>query len=171
MKRGAGALAALMFLAAFAGGARAAEPAAIGAFEDWSAFTQKEGANMVCYMGAVPKKEEGAYDKRGEPFVLVAHRPADKSLDVVSVEAGYAYREGSETTLLIGGQSFQLFTQGSGAWARDAETDRAIVEAMKRGLEMVVKGTSARGTPTTDTYSLNGFSAAHAAISKACHVK
>jgi hypothetical protein len=33
---------------------------------------------------------------------------------------------------------------------------------------MIVKGTSSRGTLTTDTYSLSGFTAAFNAISKAC---
>ncbi|MDP6574148.1 MAG: hypothetical protein QGI63_04470 [Rhodospirillales bacterium] len=46
-----------------------------------------------------------------------------------------------------------------------------MVGAMKRGLEMVVRGTSSRSTLTEDTYLLSGFTAAHAAIAKACGVK
>jgi hypothetical protein len=34
-----------------------------------------------------------------------------------------------------------------------------------------VEGRSKRGTQTRDRYSLSGFTAAHAAISKACGVK
>jgi hypothetical protein len=37
-----------------------------------------------------------------------------------------------------------------------------------KGAAMVVVGTSERGTKTTDTYSLKGFTAAYGAISKAC---
>jgi hypothetical protein len=33
-----------------------------------------------------------------------------------------------------------------------------------------VKGTSSRGTATTDTYALAGFAAAFAAIGKACKI-
>jgi hypothetical protein len=33
---------------------------------------------------------------------------------------------------------------------------------------MVIKGTSSRGTLTTDTYSLAGFTAAYNAIEQAC---
>ena len=36
---------------------------------------------------------------------------------------------------------------------------------------MIVRGTSARGTLTADTYSLGGFTAGHEAINKACGVK
>ena len=42
---------------------------------------------------------------------------------------------------------------------------------MKGGLAMIVAGISSRGTLTTDTYSLNGFTAAYDAITKACGVK
>ena len=44
----------------------------------------------------------------------------------------------------------------------------ALVNAMKRGNELVFKGTSERGTLTTDSYSLKGVTAAMKAIDKAC---
>jgi hypothetical protein len=44
-----------------------------------------------------------------------------------------------------------------------------MVAAMRRGNSLVVEGTSARGTVTTDRYSLSGFTAAHNAISRACN--
>ncbi|MGZ8996253.1 MAG: invasion associated locus B family protein [Rhodospirillales bacterium] len=43
-----------------------------------------------------------------------------------------------------------------------------MLDAMRAGRQMVVKGTSTRGTLTTDTYSLNGFSTALQSIDKAC---
>jgi len=73
--------------------------------------------------------------------------------------------------LAIDGQDFDLFTDGDSAWARDAETDRKLVQAMVRGNSMVVRGTSSRGTLTVDTYSLSGFTAARNAINKACKVR
>ena len=45
------------------------------------------------------------------------------------------------------------------------------IKALAAGSSLVVKGTSSRGTATTDTYPLAGFSAAHAEINKACGVK
>ncbi len=56
------------------------------------------------------------------------------------------------------------------AWARDTKTDRALVGAMKGGLAMIVAGISSRGTLTTDTYSLTGFTKAYNAIAKACGI-
>ena len=143
----------------------------IDTFGSWSAFVGAESGKKVCYMGSVPEQEKGKYERRGDTFVLVTHRPAEKRFDVVSIEAGYTFKEGSEVTVLVGGQGYPMFTNGAVAWGRDAKADRALVGAMTRGLEMVVKGTSSRATLTEDTYSLAGFTAAHAAIAKACGVK
>jgi hypothetical protein len=46
-----------------------------------------------------------------------------------------------------------------------------IVAAMRTAETMVVKGTSAHGTATTDTFSLKGMDTAYMAISKACGVE
>ena len=102
--------------------------------------------------------------------MLVTQRPAEKSFDVISVIAGYTYQPASETTIQIGNQTFRLFTDGDTAWARDEATDRQIVSAIRSGNSMVVRGTSNRGTATTDTYSLAGSSAAYTAMNQACNV-
>ena len=159
--------AAVMILGLFSPSAAAAKVVEIGVYADWRAFT--EGA--ICYMGSEPNKAEGKYTSRDQPYVLVSHGPGNKSIGVIEVGAGYAYKKGSEADVTIGDESFRLFTKGGEAWARDTRTDRALVTAMKVGKAMVVKGTSSRGTLTTDTYSLTGFTAAYAAIGKACKVK
>lgn len=145
----------------------AARASAIGVYGDWQAFTMTQDGGKICYVGSQPKKSEGGYTQRGRTYVKVTHRPAEKVRNEVSVRAGYDYREKSSVTVAIGGGSFRLWTQGGHAWARD-EDDPKLVRAMQRGAVMVVKGTSARGTRTTDTYSLSGFTAAHKAAAAAC---
>ena len=93
----------------------------IDTFGSWSAFVRAEAGKKVCYMGSVPDKETGKYERRGDTFVLVTHRPSERRFDVVSVEAGYTYKEGSEVTVLIGGQAYPMFTSGAVAWAREAK--------------------------------------------------
>ena len=159
--------AAAITLSLFLPSAALASVVEIGVYADWRAYT--EGA--ICYMGSEPKKAEGKYTSRDQPYVLVSHRPKDKSLGVIEIGAGYAYKKESEVEMTIGDKTFRLFTNGSNAWARNTKTDRALVAAMKAGKAMVIKGTSRRGTLTTDTYSLTGFTAAYAAIGKACKVK
>jgi invasion protein IalB len=72
--------------------------------------------------------------------------------------------------ITIGDRKFSLFTQGSDGWAKDSETDKAIVKSMIHGSKMFIDGTSSRGTKTMDTFSLKGFTAAYKAASKACKI-
>jgi len=143
----------------------------LGVYDSWSAFKTADGNGNVCYIGAEPEKAEGKYKERGETYLLVTQRPGVKELDVVSIRAGYKYRENSDVSIKIGGSSFSLFTAEGHAWARDSDTDKALVNAMKQGSKMVIKGTSWRGTLTTDTYSLKGFTAAYSQSRSACGLK
>jgi hypothetical protein len=145
-----------------AGPASAQDVEYLGTEQDWHAFQYMENGNRVCYMASRPTDEQGNYTRRGDVFVLVTHRPAENSRNVVSFITGYTYQPGSEVQVSIGGDT---------AWARDSATDQRIVEAMKRGAEMVVRGTSSRGTATTDEYSLFGFTATHETISEACGIE
>lgn len=156
-------------LALFSAQAAQAAPDLIGLFDDWEAYTATEGGAKICYMGSEPKKMEGKYSKRGRVVMLVTHRPKDKEKGIVSVTTGYSYKKGSEVSVKIGDKTFSLFTTGEHAFA-DEGKDAALVQAMIRGADMVVKGTSSRGTLTTDTYSLKGFTAAWKAIGKACGI-
>ncbi len=150
--------------------ARAEDPKSIGVFTDWEAVTFTEGGNLGCYMTSDAKKSVGNYKERGKVYALVTHRPANESLDVVTLIAGYTFKKDSDVVVDIAGQKFSLFTDKNSAWARDAETDHRLVAAMRKGSTMTVKGSSERGTATTDTYSLKGFSKAYAAINAACGV-
>ncbi len=138
----------------------------LGTFGDWEAY--RDAREGFCYAGSKPQKSEGKYTQRGDVFVLVTHRPKEKSYNVVSFDAGYVFKDGSEATATVGAQSFALFGQGEQAWTRDGNGDTQLVKAMRAGAILVVKGTSARGTATVDTYSLTGVSAALDAIDKAC---
>lgn len=140
----------------------------LGNFGHWRAFTFTEDGRTTCYMASDPTKEEGDYTKRGDVYATVTHRPWKGTRNVVSFVIGYPFKKDSTVSIDIDGDSFTLFTHDNMAWAPDEETDQTLVQRMIEGVEMVVKGTSARGTLTTDTYSLIGFTKAHNAIDKAC---
>ncbi|MGF1609041.1 MAG: invasion associated locus B family protein, partial [Kiloniellales bacterium] len=123
----------------------------LGDFDDWSAFRFTENGNRACYMASQPAKAEGSYTRRGDIYALVTHRPAENRRDEVSFIAGYSFRENSTVEVTIGGQAFQLFTSDDGAWTANKDEDQKLVQAMIKGNRMVVKGTSSRGTATTDT--------------------
>ena len=140
----------------------------LGRFRDWYAAAYKDGGRTICYMVSLPKAEAGDYTRRGPAYVRVTRPKGDNGPDVVSLEAGYPFAEGAEIEVAIDGTTFSLFTQGETAWAYDSAGDRELSKAMASGAKMIVRGTSARGTATTDTYSLMGFSAARNAMAEAC---
>jgi invasion protein IalB len=149
----------------------AEEPKLISTHGDWAAYAFKENGGAVCYMASQPKKSEGAYKKRDQIFALVTHRPDENTKNVFSFIAGYTYKSGANITLTIDKKDYALFTNKDMAWAKDADTDNKITEALRKGSTMVIKGESARGTKTVDHFSLKGTGGAHDAINRACGIK
>ncbi|MBM3502940.1 MAG: hypothetical protein FJX65_03610 [Alphaproteobacteria bacterium] len=149
------------------------KPTLLGQHKDWDAFTLREGGKLVCYIASDPaewsSQPRGA--NRGAISLLVTHRPASNVRDEVSVHMGYRLKENSEVIAEVDGQKFTLFTKDEGAWAADPKTDKALSDAMARGNTLLVKGTSVRGTATTDRYSLAGYAAAREAANKACNIR
>lgn len=149
--------------------AYAGAPQLIGEYDDWSAYIYKEGKNSVCYMASTPQKSEGKYTRRGDVYLVITHRPADKSFDVVNFVAGYAYKNDAKVIVKIGKDTISdFFVENDKAWTMNANVDKKLVEAMKKGERLIIDGTSTKGTTTKDTYSLKGFSSAYRAISIKC---
>ena len=97
----------------------------------------------------------------------VTRRHGDTT-EVVSFQAGYRFKEESEINVRIEGDSYKLFTDSEMAWAWDEDGDKKLIASMRQGKKMVVVGTSWRGTETTDTYSLFGFTRAYKKLLDAC---
>jgi invasion protein IalB len=81
---------------------------------------------------------------------------------------GYALKSGSEATVEVGGASYAMYTQGDGLWIKNAAEEDRMVESMRRSADAVVKAVSAKGTETTDTFSLKGLSQALDKIAQDC---
>ncbi len=144
----------------------------LGTFGDWTAYTYADTDGKVCYMASTPEKSTGKYKIRDDVFLIVTHRLSDKTFDVVNTVAGYTYKQGSKPTIRIDKLNpITLISHADTAWAKDSATDTKLVNQMKKGGKAVLKGTSKRGTLTTDTFSLKGFSKAYAEINKACRRK
>ncbi len=135
-------------------------------FGAWRVFMAEKGGNMTCYIASVPTKQEGNFTARSEPYLLVTHKSPTQ--DEVSVSSGYRYQNNSELELRFGQRVHKLFVKEELAWAYDAAADKVLVKEMIRGANMVAKGTSWKGTHSVDTYSLNGFTAAHRRMKQLC---
>ena len=160
-----------VLIALLAPGTVSAADRKLGTFKDWSAMAFGSGEDVTCMAFSQPTKSAGDYTKRGDIFVFLTHRPAQRTRSRVSIETGYPFQSKAPAHIDIDGETFALRTDGSTAWLDDLKRSPALVEAMKSGRVMVVKGTSVKGTQTRDEYSLLGFTAAARAIDGACQVK
>jgi hypothetical protein len=142
-------------------------PKELGKFDDWIAATHQEGVVTICYAFVPAKNSAPAVPNRGQIVLTVTERPAGR--DAVAITAGYTYPKGATVTMQVGTTGFDFYTSGSDAFARDG---KAVVAAFQKSASALTRGPGPReGQVIADTYSLRGFSAAYAAITKACPAK
>lgn len=147
-----------------------AEPTLIGQFGTWGAYAATPNGKKVCFALAKPSssKTNPPNRPRDPAYAFVSTRPAEKVNNEVSVMIGYALKPGSESTIEVGGASYAMYTQGDGLWIKNAAEEDRMVEAMRKSADLVVKGVSAKGTETTDTFSLKGLAQALDKIAQDC---
>jgi hypothetical protein len=144
---------------AVAGGAK---PTLLKQFGDWGAYTASPGGKKVCFAIAKPanSETEPPGKSRNPPYMFISSRPAEKVTDEVSIIIGYPFKPNSEATVAIGTTSFALYTQQDGAWIKNSAEEANLIAAMRAGHNAVLKGTSAKGTRSTDVFSLKGLAEA-----------
>jgi len=145
--------------AAAVGGAKAK---LLGQYGEWGAYTASPGGKKVCFAIAKPSSSETnpPGKSRNPPYMFISSRPADKVSNEVSIIIGYSFKPNADATLEIGSNAFALYTQQDGAWIKNAADETQLIDAMRAGQTAVVKGMSAKGTRSTDVFSLKGFSQA-----------
>jgi invasion protein IalB len=163
---GLGAAVAATSIAASVAYGQAAAPTAgatlLGQYGDWGAYTASPGGKKVCF--ALAKPASSATNPPNRPrdpaWLFISTRPAEKVKEEVSVIIGYPFKANSDASVEVGGTTFAMYTQNDGAWIKNAAEEARLVEAMRKGADVTVKGESGRGTKTTDTFSLKGISQA-----------
>ena len=147
-----------------------AQPTLLGQYADWGAYTASPGGNKVCFALAKPKttKMEPAGRQRGQSYVFVSSRPGEKVKNEVSVIIGYPFKSSSDATAEIGTAKFAMYTQNDGAWIKNVGEEARMIDAMRKGGDLTVKGTSGRGAQSTDQYSLKGLAQALDKIEQDC---
>jgi hypothetical protein len=138
------------------------QPKLLGQYGIWGAYTASPGGKKVCFALAKPSSSETNPPNRprNPVYMFISTRPAEKVTNEVSVVIGYPFKPGTEATAQIGGTNFALYTQQDGAWIKNAAEEAKMVETMRGGDNVVIKGVSAKGTQSTDTFPLKGVSQA-----------
>jgi hypothetical protein len=150
--------------------AGAAQPQLLGQFGDWGAYSATPSGRKVCFALAKPSKSQTNPPNRPRDptYIFVSSRPAEKVKDEVSIIIGYGFKPNTDASAEVGSASFAMYTQNDGAWIKNAAEETRLVDAMRKGAELTVKGVSARGTATTDVYSLRGLAQALDRVAQEC---
>jgi hypothetical protein len=142
--------------------AGAAAPTLLGTYGDWGAYLGNSGGRKVCFALAKPTSSQTNPPNRPRDpaYMFISTRPAENVRNEVSIIIGYGFRPNADATVEIGANKFAMYTQNDGAWIKNAAEEARMVDTMRKSGDLVVKGTSARGTETTDRYSLKGLAQA-----------
>jgi hypothetical protein len=135
---------------------------------DWSVFVYEGTSGRVCFAAAAPADMQPKAAKRTPVVFYVTTWQKDGVRNEVSVRLGYSIKANSTASVTAGGQRFALPGDDDKAYTKDPADERKLLAAMATGGPMVVKATSAKGTATTDQYSLEGASAAVQKLQQAC---
>jgi invasion protein IalB len=146
------------------------QPQLLGQYGDWGAYTATPGGKKVCFALAKPagSQTNPAGRPRDAAYMFISSRPAEKVRDEVSIIIGYGFKPNSDATVDLAGTNFAMYTQNDGAWIKNAAEEARLVESMRKGADLVVKGVSARGTQSSDTYSLKGLAQALDRVGQEC---
>ena len=121
-----------------------------------------------CYIGSIPIETDLPKEKkRGDTYILVYTMVGNQD-SVIQVEAGYNYKLNKDIIIKIDSTNYKFYTTedvSDSAWTND---DAKVIFAMKKGLKLLITGESSRGTVTTDTYTLKGFTSAFNQLTKDC---
>ncbi|MGC1468828.1 MAG: hypothetical protein WA793_05540 [Sphingorhabdus sp.] len=133
----------------------------LGAWQSWAAFRDAETPR--CYAIGAPDESsgEGGYvsigfwPKRGLGHQVYVHLSRERSTN-------------SGITLSAGGRRFRLIAKGNSGWAKDRQTDMAIIAAIRSAQSLSITSTARDGRTIVDAYATRGAASAIDAAALGC---
>jgi hypothetical protein len=146
------------------------QPTLLGQFGEWGAYTATPGGKKVCFALAKPTNSSTSPPNRPRDpaYLFISSRPAEKVKDEISIIFGYGFKPNTDGNIEVAGGTYAMYTQADGGWVKNAAEEPKLVETMRKGQDLTVKGTSAKGTASTDIYSLKGLSQALDRVGQEC---
>ena len=159
-----------------AAAAAAATPAAAGQGQamlletagKWQAFSSQQGRAKVCYALSKAESRLPTNLKDVEGLLFVATRPTEGVRNEISFVLNFDLKEDVEHQAIIGTERFALVAKGQNMWLKNPAEEPRMLDALRKGAGLEIKGTSKRGNPTADKYSLSGMSQAVKRAEDAC---
>ena len=121
----------------------------LGQFGDWGAYTATPGGRKVCFALSKPTSSVDNPPNRrtaaNAVYMFISSRPDEKVTDEVSIlVTGYAFKANTDASLTVGGGGFAMYTQNDGAWVKNAADEARLVDAMRKGADVVIKAQTSK---------------------------
>lgn len=162
------ALAAALLVSAGTAPALAQKAEFVQRFKDWSVYTYGSGAKRLCFAVSQPKDIEPKNVRADDIYLYVSSWPGDGVRNEFSFKAAAPLGQGSTLTAIVGPDVFELFADGDRAFVENVVQEARLINAMRRGAKLVVRGTTAEGRPTSAVFSLSGITAALNFVRQTC---
>jgi hypothetical protein len=92
-----------------------------------------------------------------EGLLFVSSRPTEGVRNEISFVMNFDLKEDVEHQAIIGTERFALVAKGQNMWLKNPAEEPRMLDALRKGAGLEIKGTSKRGNPTSDKYSLAGM--------------
>jgi len=142
-------------------------PTLLGQYDNWGAYMAAPNGRKVCFAAARPS---GVQTTRGRnpSYLFITSRPQDKVKDEVSAIVSFPLKNNADATAVIGGKQYAMSTRSDGVWIKNQTDETKLVEAMRKGGDLVLKATTDRGLQSTDTFSMKGLAQALDRVAREC---
>jgi len=124
-------------------------------FYDWSVFKINKNNKTICYMAALPLKNEGNILQTAESFFLVTKIQEDA--DEISLSIGAPFGKNASIELSTANKKYSLFPYQVLAWANNRTDDIDIIKDLQQQADFKITAILEDGKNIVQTYSLIGF--------------
>lgn len=134
----------------------------------WQAFSSQQGRSKICYALSKAESRSPANLKDVEGLLFISSRPGEGVRNEISLVMNFDLKEDVEHQAIIGSERFALVAKGQNVWLKNPAEEGRMLDALRKGAGLEIKGTSKRGNPTSDKYSLAGISQIVKRAEEAC---
>lgn len=124
----------------------------------WQAFSSQQGRSKICYALSKAESRTPANLKDVEGLLFISSRPGEGVRNEISLVMNFDLKEDVEHQAIIGSDRFALVAKGQNVWLKNPAEEGRMLDALRKGAGLEIKGTSKRGNATSDKYSLAGIS-------------
>jgi hypothetical protein len=123
----------------------------------WQAFSSQQGRSKVCYALSKAESRLPANLKDVEGLLFVSSRPGEGVRNEISFVMNFDLKEDVEHQAIIGEERFALVAKGQNMWLKNPAEEPRMLDSLRKGATLEIRGTSRRNNPTNDKYSLAGM--------------